>query len=72
MPVRIKLTAAGWEVEDIEKEVAELRSHGVVFEEYDLPGIKTVNGIAVIGNEKAAWFKDSEGNILNIAEVLDQ
>jgi len=63
-------TTAGWEVDDLDKEMSELRSRGVVFEEYDLPGIKTVNGIATVDSEKAAWFKDSEGNILNIAEVL--
>lgn len=63
-------TAAGWDVEDIEAEMNRLRTLGVVFEEYDLPAIKTVNGIAVVGNEKAAWFKDSEGNILAIAQFL--
>jgi catechol 2,3-dioxygenase-like lactoylglutathione lyase family enzyme len=49
--------------------MADLRSKGVVFEEYDIPGVglKTVNGVAEMSGMKSAWFKDSEGNILNIA-----
>jgi catechol 2,3-dioxygenase-like lactoylglutathione lyase family enzyme len=62
-------TAVGWEVDDVEKVVEELRGRGVVFEEYDFPGLKTVNGIAEIsGVERAAWFKDSEGNILSVGQ----
>jgi catechol 2,3-dioxygenase-like lactoylglutathione lyase family enzyme len=61
-------TIAGWTVEDIEAEVGELRAQGVVFEEYDLPNLKTVNGIAAIGPSRAAWFRDSEGNILGIMQ----
>jgi predicted enzyme related to lactoylglutathione lyase len=51
--------------------VADLRSSGVAFEEYDLPdtGLKTVNGIAELPGTRAAWFKDSEGNIVNIASM---
>jgi len=51
--------------------VEELRANGVVFEEYDLPeiGLKTVNGVAEFDGNKAAWFKDSEGNILNIGTM---
>ena len=71
-------TQMGWEVADIEATVAALRSRGVVFEEYDLPGLKTVNGIAeVAGNyaskgrgEKGAWFKDSEGNLLGLGQPV--
>jgi catechol 2,3-dioxygenase-like lactoylglutathione lyase family enzyme len=71
-------TQMGWEVADIEATVAALRSRGVVFEEYDLPGLKTVNGIAQIaGNypskgrgEKGAWLKDSEGNLLGIGQPV--
>jgi catechol 2,3-dioxygenase-like lactoylglutathione lyase family enzyme len=62
-------TAFGFEVDDVEKEVKELRARGVVFEEYDFPGLKTVNGIADLGTEKAAWFKDTEGNILGVAQM---
>ena len=53
-----------------EAEVAELKAKGVVFEEYNFPGLKTVNGIATAGGSKAAWFKDTEGNILCIHEDL--
>ena len=61
-------TVLSFEVENIESTMAELRSKGVVFEEYDMPGLKTVNGLAAYGPMKAAWFKDTEGNILNISE----
>jgi catechol 2,3-dioxygenase-like lactoylglutathione lyase family enzyme len=61
---------AFWQVTDVEAEVAELRARGVVFEEYDYPGLKTVNGIAHAGDTKAAWFKDTEGNILALIQVL--
>ena len=71
-------TQMGWEVEDIEATVRELRSCGVVFEEYDMPGLKTVDGIAEIeGNypskgtgERGAWFRDSEGNMLGIGQPV--
>jgi catechol 2,3-dioxygenase-like lactoylglutathione lyase family enzyme len=62
-------TQLGWDVEDIEAAVSELRSNGVVFEEYDMPGFKTVEGIADIEGERGAWFKDSEGNLLAIGEM---
>jgi catechol 2,3-dioxygenase-like lactoylglutathione lyase family enzyme len=71
-------TQMAWEVADIEATVAALRARGVVFEEYDLPGLKTVNGIAEIeGNypskgvgERGAWFRDSEGNLLGLGEPV--
>ena len=53
---------------DPRADVDALRRSGVVFEEYDFPGLKTVDGVATIGDRKAAWFKDSEGNILAIGE----
>jgi catechol 2,3-dioxygenase-like lactoylglutathione lyase family enzyme len=70
-------TQMGWEVADIEATVAELRRRGVVFEEYDLPGLKTVDGIAdIAGNypskgtgERAAWFCDSEGNLIGLGQA---
>jgi catechol 2,3-dioxygenase-like lactoylglutathione lyase family enzyme len=65
-----KANTAFWAVDDVAAEVAELRARGVVFEEYDLPGIKTVNGIATAGGAKTAWFKDTEGNILAISQRL--
>lgn len=63
-------TVASFEVDDIEAEVKELKKKGVGFEEYDMPdmGIKTVNGIAAMDGEKAAWFKDTEGNILALGQ----
>ncbi|MCK1362933.1 VOC family protein [Bradyrhizobium sp. 62] len=72
-------TQMGWEVEDIEATVRELRARGVEFETYDLPGLKTVDGIADIqGNyaskgigERGAWFRDSEGNLLGIGQPFD-
>ena len=71
-------TQMAWTVDDVVATVAELRSRGVVFEEVDLPGLKTVDGIAEIaGNypskgsgEKGAWFRDSEGNMLGIGEAI--
>ncbi|MDR3686573.1 MAG: VOC family protein [Coriobacteriia bacterium] len=51
--------------------VTEMRGRGVVFEEYDIPemGLKTVNGVADTGSTKSAWFKDTEGNILNLVSM---
>jgi catechol 2,3-dioxygenase-like lactoylglutathione lyase family enzyme len=63
-----KNTQMGWATDNLEREVEELRARGVVFEEYDMPGLKTENGIATSEWGKAAWFLDSEGNILNIAQ----
>lgn len=72
-------TQMGWEVDDIEAVVAELRGRGVVFEEFDLPGLRTVDGIAdVQGNypskggvgERGVWFHDSEGNLLGIGQPV--
>jgi predicted enzyme related to lactoylglutathione lyase len=63
-------TVAGWVVDDIEKAVEELSERGVVFEQYDMPGLKTdERGIAVSGPAKSAWFKDTEGNILAVNEM---
>lgn len=59
-------TLGGWTVPDIHSAVAELRSRGVVFEEYDFPGLKTEDGVADLGGEWSAWFKDPEGNILGL------
>jgi predicted enzyme related to lactoylglutathione lyase len=63
-----KASQAFWQVDDVEREVAELKARGVTFEEYDVPGMKTVNGILIAGGAKAAWFKDTEGNILAVVE----
>jgi catechol 2,3-dioxygenase-like lactoylglutathione lyase family enzyme len=72
-------TQMAWEVDDIEAIVGQLRAAGVALEEYDLPGMKTVGGIAeVSGNypskggigERAAWFRDSEGNLIGIGQPI--
>jgi hypothetical protein len=68
----------GLEVDDIEAVANELRRRGVVFEEVDVPGLRTVDGIADIrGNypskgtgERAGWFRDSEGNLLGIGQAV--
>jgi predicted enzyme related to lactoylglutathione lyase len=62
-------TIAGWVVEDLEAEVAELKARGVVFEEYHAGQLQTVDGIATIQDARVAWFKDSEGNILGLAQT---
>jgi catechol 2,3-dioxygenase-like lactoylglutathione lyase family enzyme len=63
-------TQVGFLVDDIDAEVADLRARGVVFEEYDLPGFKTVDGIAEAGPTRGAWLKDSEGNLLGIVQFV--
>jgi predicted enzyme related to lactoylglutathione lyase len=63
-------TQAGWMVEDLEQTMAELRERGIVFEQYDVPGLKTDGrGIAESGSNRSAWFKDTEGNILALVEM---
>ena len=65
-----KASTAFWAVDDVAAEVAELRARGVVFEEYNVPGLKTVDGILTAGGAKTAWFKDSEGNILAVSQRI--
>jgi predicted enzyme related to lactoylglutathione lyase len=62
-------TVASFMVGDIETEVNHLKNKGVLFEEYDLPNIKTVNSIATSGKFKSAWFKDTEGNIISVSQM---
>jgi predicted enzyme related to lactoylglutathione lyase len=61
-------TVLSFEVPDITAEIESLRGQGVTFEDYDLPGLKTVDAVCVIGSDKAAWFKDTEGNVLCLHE----
>jgi catechol 2,3-dioxygenase-like lactoylglutathione lyase family enzyme len=62
-------TCMKFEVEDIEVAVKELRDRGIVFEEYDLPGLKTIDGIGTHeSGARGAWFKDPDGNILQIGQ----
>ncbi|MEP6631312.1 MAG: VOC family protein [Lapillicoccus sp.] len=64
-------TLAQWHVDDVDAEVKALRDKGVTFEEYDMPGVDWANGVASMpGMGKAAWFKDTEGNILCIDSGL--
>lgn len=65
-----KATAAFWSVEDVDAEVDELRGNGVEFEHYaDMPGVQLKGDVHKMGNERAAWFKDPDGNILCIHNV---
>jgi len=61
-------TVAAFQVEDLRSVVASLRARGVVFEEYDSPGLRTVDGIADMGDYHAAWLKDPDGNYIGVHE----
>jgi catechol 2,3-dioxygenase-like lactoylglutathione lyase family enzyme len=61
---RSEATALSWEVDDLEAEVRDLEGRGVTFEDYDLPGLKTVDHVATMEGEKAAWLVDPDGNVL--------
>lgn len=63
-----KSTCVSFEVDDLDKAVGDLRERGVTFEEYDLPGLKTVDGIAELEGIKGAWFKDPDGNIISVGQ----
>jgi hypothetical protein len=68
-----------WQVDDLRAVVAALRARGVVFDDVDVPGLRTVDGIAEVEGhypstggrgELAAWFRDSEGNLIGLGEIL--
>ena len=63
-------TAVSFRVSDIAASIAALKQAGVSFEDYDFPGLQTVGHVCVLGWEKAAWFLDTEGNILCLHEDL--
>ncbi|HEY7717276.1 MAG TPA: VOC family protein [Pedococcus sp.] len=63
-------TAVSWEVADLAQEMADLESRGVRFEDYDLPGLKTVDHVAETDTERAAWFLDPDGNVLCVHQTL--
>jgi hypothetical protein len=64
-----KNSVLGFTTDDIARDVAQLRSTGVVFEEYDFPSLKTVGGLAETpSNTRSAWFKDSEENTLGLVQ----
>ena len=60
---------AFWQGADVDAEVRELKARGVEFIDYDMPGLKTTDGIATFETSKAAWFRDSEGNIMALIET---
>ena len=62
-------TQIGFQVTDIESEVAELRARGVTFEAYDMPAFDRETMIATLPAVRSAWFKDSEGNLLGIVQL---
>ena len=64
-------TEASFTVKDVEATVKGLREKGVVFEDIDTPGFKTVDGIVTMGDMKGAWFKDTEGNTLAVASMSE-
>ena len=63
-------TQAGFTVPDLKAAVAELKGKGVVFEEYDYPGLKTEGGIAKTAAGYAAWFKDPDGNLIGLVQFV--
>ena len=67
---RAEHTAISFQVADIAAAIASLKGAGVVFEDYDLPGFRTVEHVCVLGSEKAAWFRDPEGNYLCLHEEV--
>jgi catechol 2,3-dioxygenase-like lactoylglutathione lyase family enzyme len=62
-------TVMEWQAANFDAVIGDLRARGVVFEEYDFPGLKTINGVADLDGEKAAWFRDPDGNILSISTI---
>ena len=65
-----KASQAFWSVADVDREIAALKAKGVVFDDYDMPGEKSPSGAVTAGGAKAAWFKDSEGNIMALIQTL--
>jgi len=61
-------TKLTFQVSDLAKEMSDLRNHGVVFEDFDLPNLKTVNGVAEGAYGKRAWFRDLDGNYISVME----
>jgi len=71
-PAPSPYTVVSFEVRDISREVNELENRGVRFDDYDLPELKTVAHVCVLGSEKAAWFRDPDGNILCLHEQSER
>ena len=68
-PARAGHTQMGFDVADVRAAVADLKERGVVFEDYDTPGLKTIDGVADMEGHTSAWFKDSEGNVIELIEL---
>lgn len=64
-----KATAVTWAVDDVPSEVKQLKSKGIQFEHYEMPGLKREGDVHVGGKMQVAWFKDPDGNILNIVSA---
>ena len=67
-----KNTVLNLMTDDLDRDMTMLRTHGVMFHDYDMPGLKTVDGVAELGDERSAWFSDSEGNIFAIGQTSPQ
>lgn len=63
---------AFWDVSDVDREIVALKARGVVFEDYDMPGERSAAGAVIAGGAKAAWFRDSEGNIMALIQNLER
>lgn len=63
-------TTVSFEVADLDAVMSDLRGQGVTFEEYDFPGLKTVEGVAEIDGVRGAWFKDPDGNIISVGQEV--
>lgn len=61
---------AFWSVDDVDALIGKLKARGLVFEDYDMPGERSPAGAVTAGGAKAAWFKDSEGNIMALIQQL--
>ena len=61
---------AFWSVADVDREIEALKARGIAFEDYDMPGEKSPSGALSAGGAKAAWLKDSEGNIMALIQTL--
>lgn len=63
-------TELSFEVTDVTAQIRDLAQRGVTFADYDLPGLKTVEHVCLLGSQKAAWFHDPDGNVLCLHELL--
>ena len=64
-------TQMGLSTGHLDDDMAELRARGVRFEDYDFPGLTTEDGVAFVGTERSAWFKDTEGNTICLSQTVE-